>query len=96
MRKGERMEGGWIIAAVVDSFGYRTMLGQWSKIPYALRRRRSRVLEGDEEEDYAPDDNTDFTHAPSGSVYFGESVENLLLTRTGRDGTMYKDPNARI
>jgi chitin synthase len=51
--------------------------------------------EGEEEEDYAPDDNTDFTHPPAGSIYFGESVEHLVLTRTGTDGTMYKDPNAR-
>ena len=39
--------------------------------------------DSEEEEDYALHDDTDFTHAPAGSTYFGECVENLLLTRTG-------------
>jgi chitin synthase len=70
----------------------------WKMVEDTLRAQEKEMKqgsrEGEEEEDYAPDDNTDFTHAPAGSVYFGESVENLLLTRTGTDGTMYKDPNA--
>ena len=68
-------------------------------VEYPLRAQEKEMKhgsrDGEEEEDFAPDDNTDFTHAPAGSTYFGQSVENLLLTRTGTDGTMYKDPNAR-
>jgi len=70
----------------------------WKLVEDPLRAQEKEIKqgsrEGEEEEEYAPDDNTDFTHAPVGSVYFGESVENLLLTRTGTDGTTYKDPNA--
>lgn len=71
----------------------------WKMVEDPLRAQEKEMKlgsrEGEEEEDLAPDDNTDFTHAPAGSTYFGESVENLLLTRTGTDGMMYKDPNAR-
>ena len=71
----------------------------WKMVEDPLRAQEKEMMlgsrEGEEEEDLAPDDNTDFTPAPAGSTYFRESVENLLLTRTGTDGTMYKDPNAR-
>lgn len=72
--------------------------GAWKMVEDLLRTQERETQGGSQEgneEDYGPDDNTDFTHAPTGSVYFGDSVDNLLLTRTGTDGTVYKDPNAR-
>jgi len=69
--------------------------GAWKMVEDPLRAQENGSREADEEDDIGPDDNTDFTHAPAGSTYFGESVDNLLLTRAGTDGTIYKDPNAR-
>jgi chitin synthase len=44
-----------------------------------LRAQESGLREADEEDDIGPDD---FSHAPAGSTYFGEGVDNLL-TRVG-------------
>jgi len=52
---------------------------------------------GEMEEDVGPDDGTDYTHGNDGLTpptgYFGDSADNLLLTRTGGDGSRYQDPN---
>ncbi|KAF5369698.1 hypothetical protein D9615_010145 [Tricholomella constricta] len=63
-------------------------------------QKRSRDDE-DEEGSVMPDDGTEYTHPENGgltpgaqSSFFNESADNLLLTRTGTDGTRYQDPNA--
>jgi chitin synthase len=52
----------------------------------------------DDDESVAPDDATDYSHrdtVPPGGAYFNESNDNLLLTRTGTNGTQYHDANAQ-
>lgn len=52
---------------------------------------------GDEDESAVGDDATDYTHqeglAPPPADYLNESADNLLLTRTGTNGTQWQDPN---
>ena len=52
--------------------------------------------EADDESNY-PDDNTENTHQdpafPPPNAYFGQSEDNLLLTRVTTNGTQYRDPN---
>ena len=75
----------------------------WKMVEDTLRAQEKDMKiggsrEGDEEDDYIGDDNTDFTHgeglAPPSSGYFGESADNLLLPRTGPDGSRYLEANA--
>ena len=49
----------------------------------------------DDEDDAGMDEGTEYTHGTlePGQPYFGESADNLLLTRNGADGTRYQDPN---
>ena len=53
--------------------------------------------EADDESNY-PDDNTENTHQDPGfpppNAFFGQSEDNLLLTRVTTNGTQYRDPNA--
>jgi len=55
--------------------------------------------DGDDESNYPDaDDKTDNTHQDTGippqSAYYGQSNDNLLLTRVTTNGTQYQDPNA--
>jgi chitin synthase len=56
-------------------------------------------LNDEEDEEGDRDDNTDYTHQTDGGLippstgYFADSADNLLLTRTGNDGTPYQSPN---
>ncbi|KAI9508915.1 glycosyltransferase family 2 protein [Russula earlei] len=58
---------------------------------------RKPAQEVDDESNY-PDDNTDHTHQDTGfpppSALYGQSEDNLLLTRVTTGGTQYHDPNA--
>ncbi|RDB20078.1 Chitin synthase 8 [Hypsizygus marmoreus] len=73
----------------------------WKMVEDTVRAiEKERKKSGDEDdESVAPDDQTDYTHpehgglAPQPGVY-NESADNLLLTRTGTNGTHYQDPNA--
>lgn len=64
------------------------------------KEQRKESREGPEDEDSVlPDDNTEYTHgegslAPPVTYYgAGGSEDNLLLTRTGTNGTNYRSPN---
>ena len=62
------------------------------------QKKASREGGVDDEESITPDDNTDYTHPEHGGLmpqggYFNESADNLLLPRTGTDGSHYRDPN---
>ncbi|KAF8967535.1 chitin synthase [Flammula alnicola] len=77
----------------------------WKTVENTLRAQekdpRGGSREGDEEDDMGVDDNTDFTHGaeslapPPLGAYFGDSADNLLLTKTAPDGTRYQDANAQ-
>ncbi|KAF8868757.1 chitin synthase [Gymnopilus junonius] len=77
--------------------------GAWKIVEDILRTQEERNrTSGDEptEEDFGADDNTEYTHgegglAPPSMGYFGDSADNLLVTRTGPDGSKYQDPNAQ-
>ncbi|KAI0774709.1 chitin synthase [Trametes elegans] len=57
--------------------------------------------EGADDESILPDDATEYTHhegsvTPGTGAFYGgggDSEDNLLLTRTGTNGTHYRDPN---
>ncbi|KAG6809077.1 hypothetical protein H0H92_001693 [Tricholoma furcatifolium] len=77
----------------------------WKTVEDAVRaaeREQKRMQEDDEDGSVLPDDGdgTEYTHAENSSGlapasgYFGESADNLLVTRTGADGSRYQDPNA--
>ncbi|KAF8871933.1 P-loop containing nucleoside triphosphate hydrolase protein [Gymnopilus junonius] len=73
--------------------------GAWKIVEDILRTQEERNrTSGDEptEEDFGADDNTEYTHgegglAPPSMGYFGDSADNLLVTRTGPDGSKYQD-----
>jgi chitin synthase len=72
----------------------------WKMVEDVLRatekEQKKTSLEGEEDDEAAPpDDTTEYTHTELATQggYFNESVDNLLLTRTGTDGTHYLDPN---
>ena len=75
----------------------------WKIVEDTLRSAEKGSKQGsrDEEEEGDGDDTTDFTHqTDSGLVppltgYFADSADNLLLTKTGNDGTKYQSPNAQ-
>ena len=78
----------------------------WKTVEDILRTAEKASRQGskdgeEEEEEGDRDDNTDFTHQTEGGLipptigYFADSADNLLLTRTGNDGTQYQSPNAR-
>ncbi|PPQ77158.1 hypothetical protein CVT25_010786 [Psilocybe cyanescens] len=77
----------------------------WKMVEDTLRAQEKGTGNGsredDGEEDFGGDDNTDYTHGTEGlapppiSGYFGDSADNLLLNRTGPDGSRYQDPNAQ-
>ncbi|PPQ74695.1 hypothetical protein CVT26_007605 [Gymnopilus dilepis] len=76
----------------------------WKIVEDVVRAQEDRNrTSGDEptEEDFGADDNTEYTHGegglapPSSMGYFGDSADNLLVTRTGPDGNKYSDPNAQ-
>ncbi|EIW61536.1 chitin synthase [Trametes versicolor FP-101664 SS1] len=76
----------------------------WKVVEDVLRAQekdQKRGVDGVDDESVLPDDATEYTHqegslAPVAGAYYGggESEDNLLLTRTGTNGTHYHDPNA--
>jgi chitin synthase len=73
----------------------------WKMVEDVLRatekEQKKTSLEGEEDDEAAlPDDTTEYTHTELATQggYFNESVDNLLLTRTGTDGAHYLDPNS--
>jgi len=71
----------------------------WKMVEDGLRAvEKGRRQDEDDDESVVPDDATDYTHrdtAAPGGAYYNESNDNLLLTRTGTNGTQYHDANAR-
>ncbi|KAI0782569.1 glycosyltransferase family 2 protein [Abortiporus biennis] len=75
--------------------------GAWKMVEDVLRaseKEQKKGLGGDDEESVLPDDATEYTHQdgslhPGGPAYYGGSEDNLLLTRTGTNGTSYHMPN---
>jgi chitin synthase len=75
--------------------------GAWKTAEDELRSTEKELRkppqEADDESNY-PDDTTDYTHQdpsfPPQNAYYGQSEDNLLLTRVTADGTQYRDPNA--
>ncbi|KAH9947205.1 chitin synthase [Amylocystis lapponica] len=75
----------------------------WKMVEDVLRageKERKGSGEGaDEDESVLPDDATEYTHQDASfatpATYYGAgaSDDNLLLTRTGTNGTQYRDPN---
>ncbi|KAL0950335.1 hypothetical protein HGRIS_010306 [Hohenbuehelia grisea] len=63
------------------------------------KERKLREGAGEDDESVMPDDATEYTHeqglAP-GAEYYDESADNLLLARTGTNGTQYQDPNTTL
>lgn len=76
----------------------------WKMAEDTLRAEEKELKKGngreDDEESYMPDDGTEYTHQGDGTLaapqggYFNESNDNLLLTRTGTNGTQWQDANA--
>ncbi|KAI0650874.1 chitin synthase [Trametes meyenii] len=76
----------------------------WKVVEDVLRAQEKEQkrggAEGVDDESVLPDDATEYTHqgslAPGPGAYYGggDSEDNLLLTRTGTNGTHYHDPNA--
>ncbi|KAG5641699.1 hypothetical protein DXG03_004417 [Asterophora parasitica] len=76
----------------------------WKTVEDTVRageKESKRSRDGDDEDDASvgPEDGTEYTHPENGGLtpgtpFFGESADNLLLTRTGADGARYQDPNA--
>ncbi|KAI0371480.1 chitin synthase [Pilatotrama ljubarskyi] len=78
----------------------------WKVVEDVLRAQEKEQkrggAEGVDDESVLPDDATEYTHPEgsltpgAGAAYYGggESEDNLLLTRTGTNGTHYHDPNA--
>ncbi|KNZ77066.1 Chitin synthase 8 [Termitomyces sp. J132] len=67
----------------------------------ASEKEQKRSQDDEDEGSMLPDDGTEYTHPEHAGLapvptsgYFNESADNLLLTRTGPDGTRYQDPNA--
>ena len=71
----------------------------WKMVEDGLRADEKGRRQGEyDDESVAPDDATDYTHrdtAAPGGAYYNESNDNLLLTRTGTNGTQYHDANAQ-
>ncbi|KAF8642787.1 hypothetical protein AX16_009420 [Volvariella volvacea WC 439] len=79
--------------------------GAWKMVEDSLRELEKEMKKGgkeeeeDEPENVFADDNTEYTHQDTttgghGGGYFNESNDNLLLTRTGTNGTQYQTANA--
>jgi len=74
----------------------------WKMVEDPLRAMEKDLRQGagDEDESAVGDDNTEYTHqeglAPPSTGYFNESADNLLLTRTGTNGTQWQDPNGEV
>ncbi|KAI0677685.1 chitin synthase [Trametes maxima] len=76
----------------------------WKVVEDVLRAQEKEQkrggADGVDDESVLPDDATEYTHqgslAPGPGAYYGggDSEDNLLLTRTGTNGTHYHDPNA--
>ncbi|EMD40311.1 glycosyltransferase family 2 protein [Gelatoporia subvermispora B] len=77
--------------------------GSWKMVEDVLRAEEKELKKGsregaDDDESAIPDDATEYTHqdgslAPGQTYYGAGSEDNLLLTRTGTNGTQYRDPN---
>jgi chitin synthase len=73
----------------------------WKMVEDTLRavekEQKKATREGPDDDESIYDDNTDFTHPEGGlappDAYYNESADNLLLTRTGTNGTHYHDPH---
>jgi chitin synthase len=74
----------------------------WKMVEDPLRAMEKDLRKGpgDEGESAVGDDNTEYTHqeglVPPTGGYFNESADNLLLTRTGTNGTQWQDPNGEL
>ncbi|TFK63456.1 glycosyltransferase family 2 protein [Pluteus cervinus] len=71
----------------------------WKTVEDPLREHDREMKKGlrddDDDQSAVPDDVTDYTHQDHQvGGYFNESNDNLLLTRTGTNGTSYRAPNA--
>ena len=74
--------------------------GAWKTAEDEIRstekEQRKQLQEADDESNY-PDDTTEYTHQDPGfpppNAAFGQSDDNLLLTRVTTNGTQYRDPN---
>ncbi|KAF9463705.1 glycosyltransferase family 2 protein [Collybia nuda] len=73
--------------------------GAWKVVEDTLRavEKEQKRNRDDDDESVMPDDTTEYTHqdhglAPPSGIY-NESADNLLLTRTGTNGTHYRDAN---
>lgn len=67
----------------------------------AEKEAKKLISGGEDDESVMPDDATEYTHqggSVQGGGYYGAggSEDNLLLTRTGTNGTGYKAPNASM
>lgn len=74
----------------------------WKMVEDVIRtaEKEAKRAVGEDDESVMPDDATEYTHREGGSqhatgAYYGagDSEDNLLLTRTGTNGTNYRDPN---
>jgi chitin synthase len=74
----------------------------WKMVEDPLRAMEKDLRKGvgDEDESALGDDNTEYTHqeglAPPTAGNYNESADNLLLTRTGTNGTQWQDPNGDL
>ncbi|KAI0307192.1 chitin synthase [Multifurca ochricompacta] len=85
------------------SLGHRMIwlsYNAWKTVEDGLRSIEKELRKPSQEiddESNDPDDNTDYTHQdlgfPPHSAYYGQSEDNLLLTRVTTNGTQYRDPN---
>ncbi|CAL1699920.1 unnamed protein product [Somion occarium] len=75
----------------------------WKMVEDVIRavEKDAKKALGEDDESVMPDDATEYTHRDgasqhAGGGYYGAggSEDNLLLTRTGTNGTNYLDPNA--
>ncbi|THH29875.1 hypothetical protein EUX98_g4302 [Antrodiella citrinella] len=73
----------------------------WKMVEDVVRadEKKGKGGDGDDEESVVPDDATEYTqrdgslHPGNGYYGAGASEDNLLLARTGTNGTIYRDPN---
>ncbi|THG97676.1 hypothetical protein EW026_g4373 [Hermanssonia centrifuga] len=75
----------------------------WKMVEDVMRsaeREAKKAITGDDDESVLPDDATEYTRDgslhPGGGYDAGGSEDNLLLTRTGTNGTGYHTPNNTV
>jgi chitin synthase len=73
--------------------------GAWKTAEDEIRSTEKELRKPQQEDDESnyPDDNTEYTHQDPGfppqNASYGQSDDNLLLTRVTTNGTQYRDPN---